>query len=425
MINLDKKIVFGVLVLLCFVIPLDASSKKRGKTSGEIKISKDSLLFGLPSKAGSHVKKIKGLKSNSWLYLGKAKDDPKWGQARGRAYSPKMAYAPAIKGAFFTCEGVHGFYDKTTGIYQDGVWFYDSLAHAWRCAKPGTNGNTISLKLNKDGFEVDEKGNLVPVAFLGHGNDMTTYDTDLNRFVFVSDALNTYWKKCMGERRLKWLKKDLLPVTWSKSPWVYDVAEGKWIRKKITGFAPKFSAGRTTSLQYIPSKKKIFVNTSISGALYFDVKKYAWEKINTKGTKLNLKGTQVSMYDPDQERIYFWGMSTKPDLEIWYFDIKKSVWVNAQVKGTPMTGKHPYVTSYLAMNYDSKNKVGLLKNGDNFWIFDCKKNTFQEKPLTFPPKYKAKWMTYSGFYSSELNAHYIFLAGDSRDNGVFWVYRYK
>ncbi len=392
---------------------------------GSLFINKDAQLSGLPSAPGSHIAKIKAMKANSWLYLGKAKDDPKWGQARGRAYSPKMAYSSALSGAFFTGEGVHGWYDKETGIYQDGVWLYDCQAHAWRCIKPGSNGNTISLKLNDDGFEEDEQGNLVPTAFLGHGNDMTTYDSELHRFVFVGDAVNTYWKKCMGERRMQWLKSDKLPKTWVKSPWVYDVQTDKWIRKPITGFAPKFSAGRTTSIQYIASKKKIFVHTVLSGALYFDVEKYSWEKIDTGGTKLNLKGTQVSMYDPNQERVYFWGMQVKPNLHIRYFDLKTHKWVDTGVTGPQMTGKHPYVTSYLAMHYDTQNQIGLLKHEKQFWIFDPASNTFHDAPLQFPKEYNSKWRTYSGFYSSELNVHYIYLAGDSKDNGTFWVYRYK
>ena len=31
----------------------------------------------------------------------------------------------------------------------------------------------------------------------------------------------------------------------------------------------------------------------------------------------------------------------------------------------------------------------------------------------------------NGFYSPELNAHFIHCAGDSTDNGAFSVYRYK
>jgi hypothetical protein len=31
----------------------------------------------------------------------------------------------------------------------------------------------------------------------------------------------------------------------------------------------------------------------------------------------------------------------------------------------------------------------------------------------------------NAFYSPQLNAHFIHAAGDSQDNGVMWVYRYK
>jgi hypothetical protein len=31
----------------------------------------------------------------------------------------------------------------------------------------------------------------------------------------------------------------------------------------------------------------------------------------------------------------------------------------------------------------------------------------------------------SGFYNSDLNAHFLHVAGDSDDNGVMWVYRHR
>ena len=31
----------------------------------------------------------------------------------------------------------------------------------------------------------------------------------------------------------------------------------------------------------------------------------------------------------------------------------------------------------------------------------------------------------NGFYDAELNALFIHSAGDSQDNGIIWVYRYK
>ena len=34
-------------------------------------------------------------------------------------------------------------------------------------------------------------------------------------------------------------------------------------------------------------------------------------------------------------------------------------------------------------------------------------------------------LCWNGFYSPELNAHFFHIAGDSRDDGTIWVYRYK
>ena len=91
-------------------------------------------LAALPSKAeGEHIEKIKALGDNSWVILGQATADSKWGKegvARGRGFTPRMAYAPDLGGAFFCGTGVHGAM-RSDGRYMDDMWFYDANAHRW------------------------------------------------------------------------------------------------------------------------------------------------------------------------------------------------------------------------------------------------------------------------------------------------------
>ena len=64
--------------------------------TGEIEIAEDSPLHGLPSNEGKHLKEIESLDENAWIDLGPPRPDPKHGVARGRSYSPKMAFANGV-----------------------------------------------------------------------------------------------------------------------------------------------------------------------------------------------------------------------------------------------------------------------------------------------------------------------------------------
>ena len=56
------------------------------------------------------------------------------------------------------------------------------------------------------------------------------------------------------------------------------------------------------------------------------------------------------------------------------------------------------------------------------YVYDPVANVWTENPLAMP---KEIGQCPSGFYSPELNAHFVHVAGDSADNGIMWVYRYK
>lgn len=396
-----------------------------GLAGDKLKISKDSPLYGLPSAEGSHLAELKALGDNSWLSLGKPGADPEHGVARGRAYSPRMAYSSALRGAFYTGEGVHGWFDEASGVYQDCVWVYDVNAHRWVCVKPGTNGKTVELELNQDGFEVDLQGDLVPVAFSGHGYEFLTYDSDRHRFVFVTGAVNTYWVKCMGERRMKWLENKSQPLTWSSHPWQYDVASAKWMRQPTAGPRPKISRA-TTGVHYIPAKKRVFVSASGSSTWFYDTAANRWGEINTKGTQLPVKGSPVTCFDRKRERIYVLGMKAMPDLEMHYFDLKKRVWVDTELESPILTAKNQYLTGGHSLAYDSQNDVILFKrSGHSYHLFEPETNRLNSTPLELPAGYQTKYLVATAFYSPDHNAFFIHQAGDSSTNGRMWAYRYR
>jgi hypothetical protein len=59
------------------------------------------------------------------------------------------------------------------------------------------------------------------------------------------------------------------------------------------------------------------------------------------------------------------------------------------------------------------------------FVFDPTTSAWEEKPIPFPAKGPSPSLCWNGFYSPELNAHVFHVAGDSRDDGTIWVYRYR
>ena len=166
---------------------------------------KPAPLASLPSKPGPHIEKIKALADNTWLNLGAPAADPKWGKGRGRSWSAHMAYAPDLQAAFLFGEGVHCWWNKQNNRYMDDLFVYDVPGHRWVCAYPGTDVMNVDLKQDKNGFEVDKNGRPVPVAQLGHGYELVSYDSDLKRFMFIPGA-SADWQAGapFGKKRMGW-----------------------------------------------------------------------------------------------------------------------------------------------------------------------------------------------------------------------------
>jgi hypothetical protein len=66
---------------------------------------------------------------------------------------------------------------------MDDLWLYDINGHRWICCYPGADTKNLNLVINADGFEATKEGQPLPVASMVHGYEMTTYDTDRQRFM--------------------------------------------------------------------------------------------------------------------------------------------------------------------------------------------------------------------------------------------------
>jgi hypothetical protein len=385
-------------------------------------------LKDLPSKPAAHIGRIKDLADNSWLELGQPVADPEWGRARGRSWCAALPVAPELRGAFLYGEGVHG-YAKPDGRYMDDLWFYDINAHRWICCYPGADTKTLALTIDKDGFEATADGERIPVAAQAHGYSMNTYDTDSKRFVSMPN-LHEYWKTALPQRA-KWVKA--APA--DAGPWIYDPLAGKWDRQRTGTTGPKSSYGDT--LIYIPSKKQAFFLHRNDEVWFYDPKANRWTQAKPDGPKPPWGIDCTSCYDSKRDRIYIGGGAypIAPDSghAFWIYDLKADRWIDPKPKGKPCKGSNSYATLNALMIYDPINDRVLLVNHSyhyakpdrvGIYIYDPEANAWTEEPLELPKKL-VNTQVKNGFYDRELNAIFIHSAGDSRDDGTMWVYRYK
>jgi hypothetical protein len=400
-------------------------------------------LAGLPSAPGPHIEKIKALKDNTWLTLGAPAADPKWGKARGRAWGALFPYAPELKAAFLYGEGVHAWYNKQTNRYMDDLWAYDVNGHRWICVYPGANVKNIGLKMSADGFEVDPDGQPIPLAQMAHAFGQVTYDGDRRKFMFIA-AQGCDWALVLGERRKSWGGYQW-PYCPSKcSPWMYNVATGKFELFKVQGSYPgNYTCSSVGAIMYVPTIKKLFYWIGgAKDAWLYDPQTNAWSNISPTGPPPPFGVDPNVCYDSKRDRIYLGGgyyPVAKGANAFWCYDVKANAWVDLQPKGKVCGGCNRFGPNHALVHYDSANDVVVLfyhrlpvndNDGDfnpgakalGVYVYDPVANSWSETPQPMP---KVIGLCPNGFYNQELNAHFIHCAGDSEDNGVMSVYRYQ
>jgi len=383
-------------------------------------------LSNFPSKESPHLQKLKDLPDNTWLDLGPPAPDPKFGKARGRAWGARMAYAQDLRGAFLFGEGVHG-YVKPDGHYMDDLWFYDLNAHQWLCLYGGADTKTLSLKLNKDGFESDDAGHAIPVAQLVHAYENLTYDSDLHRFLFMP-CPGDYWKKPLGVRRSRWLMD--APKIATASPFLYDAKAGHFDRFKTKGKSPPSGFGDV--LMYIPSLKKTFF-WHHDGVWYYDAATNDWTQAKPGGKFPPFGIDPTAALDTKRNLIYIGGgsypVAPADQNALWVYDLNNNAWLDPKPKNIP--GSNSYNTNISVMEYDTKNDKLLVfrhsagdqgKHPLGIFIYDPQKNEWSTDPLPLP---RWRGQCKNAFYAPDLNVYIFHSANDSADDGSIWAYRYR
>ncbi len=398
---------------------------------------KKGSLADLRSKPGAHVEKIKVLGDNEWLELGVPAADSKWGKARGSSWALKaLILVPDKRGAFLFGEGVHA-YVKPDGHIMDDLWFYDINAHAWTCLYPGMNTKSFTERVKDKELLLDENGQLIdndkqpiPLHTLVHAWGYLTYDSDRKKFAFFSwngmgNKIPRYFlggEKQMDEG-LKLLeeqlkgKKELV-----YSPWFYDVALGKFERS-VADNSMTINAGGFPQFHYLPSKKQFFAVGSNTVAI-FDPAKNQWTDAKPKGP--SPKGYDAcGCYDSKRNRVYRNDGDGSEGEGLMAYDIENNSWSHLKPTGSTPA---PANTNAAFYEYDSRLDivVAIHFKGETpgIHVYNPETNSWAA-PIPFPANGPKFHFAANTFFDRELNAYFCHVAGDSSDDGVMWVYRYK
>jgi hypothetical protein len=413
-------------------------------------------LADLPSAPGPHIEKIRALGDNQWLELGPPAADAKWGEGRGRSWTPYMPPAPELRGAFLHSMGPHGFIKPDGHILANDLWFYDLNAHRWICLDPGwdTKAKDWEGRINEDGFEVDAKGDLL-LPPQNHGYEALTYNPETRRFVFMHRGENyckEYFPKreALLEKEKDRLYTGLFAVTGPISPWFYNVDTGKYEVFKTPGAdSPPNALNKSGDyFFYLPPHKKYIymaprgsrMDNSACKYYLYDAATNAWEKIEPKGPPPPFGRGATACYDTKRDRIYIGG-SNKTQVKqgnlLWIYDVKTHTWIEPRPKGQPCEGSTNYATEFAMMNYDAVNDVVVLfryhlDKGESpevrgIYVYDPTKDEWstagREIPVGPKPPSVSR-MHPSGFYDAALNAHFCYMAADGHPGSMF-VYRYR
>lgn len=390
-------------------------------------------LADLPGEAGGHVEKIKAMGDNEWLNLGAPAPDQKWGHARGRAWGAKaFAPAPDKRGAFLFGEGVHAAV-KPDGHVMDDLWFYDLNAHAWTCLYPGTDTKAFTQRVRDKQLSIDENGQLidgekqpVPVHLLIHAWGHLAYDSDRKKLAInAGNGLGRYFlggEKAMDEG-LKLLEQQAAGKKKAVfSPWFYDVASGRFERSP-TANPTRVEAGGFPQFLYVPSMKRFFAVGSDTVAVY-DPEKNLWTDAKPKGA--SPKGYDgCGCYDSRRNRVYRNDGDASKGEGLMAYDIGSNAWSHLKPAG-PAPG--PANTNAAFYEYDPRLDVvvAIHFKGESpgIHVYDPNSNSWSA-PIPFPTSAPKFHFAANTFFDRELNAFFCYVAGDSSEDGVMWVYRYK
>jgi hypothetical protein len=241
---------------------------------------------------------------------------------------------------------------------------------------------------------------------------------------------HSYWKRAIPQRATWWK-----PPPDDASPWMYEALTGRWNRLRTGTRGP--SSGHGDTLIYVPSRQQaIFIHHG--DVWFYDCGENRWSPAQAEGPPPPFGIDPVSCYDPIRERVYIGGgsypVAPQDKHAFWVYDLKRNRWVDPQPEGKPVDGSNSFPTKNAVMVYDSVNDKVLLVfhsfHDDQperlgIDVYDSERNRWAEPRMTVPKELGHNRQAKNGFYDPDLGVVFVHTAGDSRDDGRIWVYRYK
>ena len=156
----------------------------------------------------------------------------------------------------------------------------------------------------------------------------------------------------------------------------------------------------------------------------YDPEKNQWSDAKPKGP--SPQGYDAcGCYDSKRRRFYRNDGDGSKGEGLMAYDIESSTWSHLKTTGTAPPAANTNAAFY---EYDARldNVVAIHFRGatTGIFVYDPKTNSWAD-PIPLPadgPKFQYAGNT---FFDRELNAYICHVAGDSNDDGVIWVYRYK
>ena len=206
------------------------------------------------------------------------------------------------------------------------------------------------------------------------------------------------------------------------SPWFYDVASGRFERSPASNPMP-INAGGFPQFHYLPSTKQFYAVGSDTVAIY-DPAKNQWTDAKPKGP--SPKGYDAcGCYDSKRNRFYRHDGDGSKGEGLMAYDIESNSWSHLKPTGT---APPPASTNGAFYEYDARLDIVVAIHfkgkTPGIFVYDPKANSWAD-PVPFPADVPKFHNAANTFFDRELNAYFCHVAGDSKDDGVMWVYRYK
>lgn len=419
--------------------PADAGTATGGGGSGGSTTTPDAgsdaappsgPLEGLPSEPGAHIGQLEALGAGEWLDLGPPAADPDYGVARGRAWGGRsLILAPELRAAFFYGEGVHAFV-KPDGRIMDDCFVYDINGHRWIAVYPGTDTTTFNqqvadgdLSIDDNAQVVDAEGHPVPIHTLVHAWDYLTYDTAGQRFVFhAGDGLGRYYLggEDLIDEGVTALEAERETKTRPPmSPWFYDTVAGHFDRYPISAGAP--DVGGFPGFLYLAPSHRIFLGGS-AGVAMFDLATNEWSRVEDQGPRPPGYDHGIA-YDPTRNLIFMGTGEADPTGGLYIFDVAGSTWTKPSSSGT---APESFRTNQASIFYDTTNDlVTVFHYGDGLvYTYEIDADSWSTAPIPDEVRSSISYPSHHAFYDPELNVYFLYMAGDSSDDGTMWAYRH-